>query len=337
MIGLPHNIQIELVEGCNRMCSFCGIQGIWKNKKDRKIKFMESKLSRKIAQDLGIWFDKKRIEFAMHGEPTLHPYLISILHFYRYYCKRSQIQMTTNGIILLKEGKSLIKDLFNAGLNILLVDTYTKREELIELCSGLDNIITKDYYNSNAINPYYYNNHKLKVILIIESLDKVDGQKQQRKILNHAGNGNVENLKQLGIRPLLKPLVKKCSRPFREMVIHYDGTVPMCCLDWKHESIMGKFSRDGSLEDIWNSLQFQYVRQLLYNKQRIFRPCFKCDYNGGFRLGFLKKPEEPQVDLINQMINHYIKYDKFKHSSSKNPIIYSDTYKGIKDYLSNDK
>jgi MoaA/NifB/PqqE/SkfB family radical SAM enzyme len=333
MVNKPHNIQIELVEGCNRMCLFCGIQGLWKNKKDRKIKFMESEVAIKIAQDLGAWFDKKRIEFAMHGEPTLHPYLISILHFYRYFCKRSQIQMTTNGIILLKEGKPLIKDLFNAGLNILLVDTYTKRNELIELCSGLDGIITMDYYNPDAINPYYYNNYKLKTILLIESLDKVDGKKQQRKILNHAGNGDIENLKRLGIKPLLKPLNKKCSRPFREITVHYDGTVPMCCLDWKHECIMGKFPEDGSLEEIWNSNPFQYARHLLYNKKRVFRPCYRCDYNGGFRLGFLEKQDSDIKNSCIQMEKHYKEYDKYKHPASIIPIMYPDIQKGITNFL----
>ena len=48
----PWSIQIELVEGCNRMCKFCGINGIWADTKDRRIRAMPTDLAFNIADNI---------------------------------------------------------------------------------------------------------------------------------------------------------------------------------------------------------------------------------------------------------------------------------------------
>lgn len=334
MISKPNNIQIELVEGCNRMCDFCGIHSIWKNKEDRKIKYMSLEMVNNITASLKEWdFNKKRIEFAMHGEPTMHRKLFDVLKTFRKELSLAQLQLTTNGIVLLKEGRKYVEELFFSGLNILMVDAYVKRKELIELMHSVPNITVQNFYDAEATNPYYYKGNKHKVILIIDDLGIMSGIKTQRKILNHAGNSDSEVLlKKYNILPVVCPLVKRCSRPFREMVIHQDGTVPICCLDWKHEAIMGKFPEDGSLETIWNSLAFNTIRRRLFDKKRFTRPCYCCDYNGGFRLGLLKLDDYEFVDF--DIKKHYIQYQKYCHPSVANSIFYNkNSNKGVYNYL----
>jgi MoaA/NifB/PqqE/SkfB family radical SAM enzyme len=67
----PNAVQIELVEGCNLRCAVCGLNGI--RGKDNDYKFMtEDTLSKCVKQMVGNGWNP-RIEFAMHGEPSMHP------------------------------------------------------------------------------------------------------------------------------------------------------------------------------------------------------------------------------------------------------------------------
>ena len=287
----PWNMQVEFVEGCSRMCSFCGIWGIWSKPENRIIKYMDFALADKLAKNVGDWMNGKRIEFAMHGEPLLHPKVLDLIKLFRRYGDKCQFQLTTNGDMLLN-GKLKIEDLFDAGLNILLIDTYNEgdREKHLANFSNRNDIKIYDFYKDD-FNPYHNNGCGVKALVFMESIGKVNKKRKQRVILNHAGNVNFDLVKKYGIFPLDAPLKKKCTRVYREMTVHYDGTVPMCCMDWKHEFIMGDINKE-RLEDIWKKDIWNEVRQVLYEKNRNFNPCAKCDYNGGFRIGFLNPVKE---------------------------------------------
>ena len=47
----PFAIQVELTEGCNLFCKFCGIRGI--RKKPNECKFMSLECSKNIAKQIG--------------------------------------------------------------------------------------------------------------------------------------------------------------------------------------------------------------------------------------------------------------------------------------------
>ena len=79
-----------------------------------------------------------------------------------------------------------------------------------------------------------------------------------RVLLNHAGNVNPEVYEKYGMKKITEPLKKTCTRVFREMVIKYDGVVPICCIDWKRECPIGKFP-EKSLHEIWNGKEFNAI------------------------------------------------------------------------------
>ncbi len=309
----PNNMQVELVFGCQMNCDFCGQYSVRKNGVGRVINFMKFELARLIANEIGKWFKKgKRIEFAMHGEPTLHPELLSILDMFRFHHPLGQLQVTTNGVTLL-QNKVDIKDIMRET-NILIIDTYTNREELIDIANSSGYPVYDYYEDPKGPNPYHYHSAKFKGIFLFDDLGKVNKKRLARIILNHAGNSNVQLLKdKYGIPIITDWLQKKCSRPFRELTINWDGTVSVCCLDFRHEFIVGKFGKR-SLEDIWNDLIFNIARNLLYNKYRGFLPCYRCDYKGGFYLGFLKPVSlnftQPQMlDILSSYHNQMKKYE----------------------------
>ena len=115
----------------------------------------------------------------------------------------------------------------------------------------------------------------------------------------------------------------------------FGGRVPICCLDWKHELIIGKFSEDGSLQDIWEGDVFESVRNLILDKKRIMRPCYKCNFNGGFRLGLLKCGVFLEEDIsISLLENHYLSCNKYTNKYVKDdPFFYDEKSVGIRSFI----
>lgn len=329
--GLPNTFKVELVEGCNRMCAFCGIQTMWKNKSDRKIKYMTVEMASSIASSIQDWSGchKKRIEFALHGEPSLHPDHVKIMQIFRAALPDSQILFTTNGLQFIKLGSGHVKDLFDAGVNFMLVDTYSDRGRILPVLTN-SGIPVTSFYDKESPFPYKYHGSKIQYIIDMDDLSLTTGKMVTKKLENHGGNSDPTALMRYGILPLTAPLQKKCARPFREMAINYNGVVTICCVDWCHECVMGVLSKYTSLREIWNSPYYQSSRVLLKNKMRVFFPCKRCDYNGGFRLGLL--PPLPRLsieDSIRLLLDGSLHYKEYKNRNA----LSAAPEKGIRSYL----
>ena len=73
----PNSIQIELTEGCNLACSFCGIQSIRENEADgpqnihgkasAPYRYLTIERARSICDRIKEAGWNPRLEFAMHG------------------------------------------------------------------------------------------------------------------------------------------------------------------------------------------------------------------------------------------------------------------------------
>src|SRR4030066_89778 len=110
----PFCIQIELTEGCNLMCSFCGVHGI--RQSAGMYKFMTIDIAIKIVsllQSSHGW--NPRIEFAMHGEPTLNPNFVEIIKLFN--TLNMPLMLCTNGAGLLIDTQNKIKIGKHATLN----------------------------------------------------------------------------------------------------------------------------------------------------------------------------------------------------------------------------
>jgi radical SAM protein with 4Fe4S-binding SPASM domain len=299
---------------------------------------MDINLAKELSKNCSRWLVKKRIDFAEHGEPTLHPELFLILAQFREDNPSLQLGLTTNGTMLRKYGLPFLLDIFKAGLNVLLIDTYTHRIEIEELTAkaSQSGIQVGDYYDPfYKIDPYFFNNkgHSLKSIVLMGGLETYNKKRVTRVIHNNAGNSDPEKLKELGIMVEPLPLYKKCSRPFREIVVLNDGTVPTCCFDFRHEAIMGQFPNN-SLEEIWDSKVFNIFRSVIHSKNRMFTPCFKCNFNGGFRLGLIKWDSEASQADIELLKEHKLAMAKHQHPSVPNGPLWIEPNKiGIRKYL----
>ena len=226
---LPYTIKIELVRGCTMRCPFCALPEMeWVND---PWQFMSEEVYKRIIDDLAQWRPKVRIEFAERGEQTFHKNLIPYVQYLRDKLPKAQLTITSNGDTLqkfkndLQKYKAWVMSLLDAGVNVMMLDCYTKERYAIfqELFSDSISLFYEDNFH-----PYRYIGPKTRVILL------VDGTIGEDHIIrtwhNAAGSVNVAVAKAAGYNcaDVTEPLKKMCIRPFREMEIHYDGKVLFC-------------------------------------------------------------------------------------------------------------
>jgi len=278
-LSKPWNCQIEIVRGCNLRCDFCGIHTIPPEKVYMSNGTFVSSVTSLIS------FDPIRLEFAMRGEPTLHPEFIHMVSVARHFLPKSQLTLTTNGIKLTRDSAI---DWFRHGGNVIVVDCYNNTfDKYKERFHGLP---VYDFH-AGEFNPWHRHSDSTKAIVLVEDIGQSKG-KAQRVILNQAGNVDWDRVKKYGVVPLKEPLKKKCVHPFREIAIFVDGSVSLCCRDWGQEAVLFNVNDTGiNLEKEWyENKQWEDARKALYNKDRSgLKICSRCDFHGGFRQGFLPK------------------------------------------------
>lgn len=289
-INRPWSVQIEFTEGCSRRCACCGINSI-RAKAGEDLRFIDRGLLEKVAKDLGQYAPTARIEIAMHGEPLLHPGYLDLVQILRCNLPKTQIQMTTNGRAMMGKMQESLGSLFGAGLDFVILDTYEpERNALRQEARSLTSIKTRDFYKEcipEGWTPYAnYRRKVARTVILMDDILAMDGVARCRVIFNHAGNGRMG-------RRLKQPLRATCTNPFREISIAYDGDVNICCMDFGHEYVAGKATRE-SLQEIWEGKAFEAARRMLQNKRRDFSPCGRCDHPSGPRSGLL--PKFPPVD-----------------------------------------
>lgn len=276
----PFSVQIELNEGCNLGCSFCGLQGMKKNGKTPWNR-MSRATAKRIASELERLGWHSRIIFSMHGEPTLNPDILKVIKMFRKKLPTSVFSLMTNGYGIVHgfgnqedDGFESITDrvqaLFDAGLNDLIVDYYSTKGDAATIEEELVSRNKDEGYEFNlqhlqAKVPLYGNSHKKQRVLFNPPIQKEGAI--NRHLCNHCGAAGPLDMSYQG---------KRCARPFRELSLRYDGSVAICCNDFRGEYPIGNVM-EMALEEIWYSKRFEAARILLYAGQRTFVPCLGCN------------------------------------------------------------
>lgn len=309
-IDPPFAIQLEPTEGCSLACSFCGIQSIRDNGADAELgvhgknsapyKFARVGMIEDIARQAAKLGWNPRWEFAMHGEPSMHPDLPALIAAVRKHHPKGYIMVTSNGSGLLKETFKRVRALFKAGLNTLALDDYKHSGGWVEdirqrlsdhvnqFGDGLHTWDVHDYPADKEGNPHHRHNGQ-KLVFIHDISENTTGNHQ---LTNQGGSSfaKVESLKE------------RCAKPFRELSVRWDGNVALCCDDWKGTYKIGN-TNDLTLEEVWYHRRFEAARRYLYAADRASIPvCAGCNVktsrNGLLpdKLGRMTMPEPGTED-----------------------------------------
>lgn len=288
----PFAVQVEASQGCNLGCAFCGIHAIGYQKKARGTDLMSIETAQSLATQIKQLGWNPRIEFAMHGEPTMHPALDQLIRVFRNTLgKTAYIMVTSNGGGLLGgDVKAKVAALFDAGLNTLALDNYQSvnivpkilakigedpsGEGRLETDLGFGGWIPiKNYPQDKSASPH--TRHRGTLIVNVEDISVAhDGTHSH--LNNHAGSAFPLNDSAAG---------KRCAKPFRELSVRWDGNVALCCNDWPGLYRTGNVVTDG-LDEIWNGDAMHAARQMLILGRREMAPCKGCDAVS-YRVGLL--------------------------------------------------
>lgn len=273
----PFSIQMEPTEGCNLACSFCGIQSIRANgahsvgtvhgKNSGPFRFMTLETANRVAKEIRRLSWNPRIEFAMHGEPSLNADLPAIVRAFRQFLPRGYIMITTNGAGFLK-GR-MLDELFEQGANTVALDDYRHASIIPRLrekypAGSLMGVKFIEYPEDKEGNPHQ--RHPGKKLVWVKDIS-VATKGTHSHLSNHALNSGP---------PDESYAKKRCAKPFREMAIRWDGNVALCCVDWPGHYKIGNV-HDMPLNMIWNHKNFQAARRILMHDGRAMIPCLGCN------------------------------------------------------------
>ena len=278
----PFAIQVEMTKGCNLQCSFCGING-FQEKPNSNYDFMSLETAQELASQIDFSGWNSRIEFAMHGEPTMNEHWLEIISIFRKALPKHQLMVTSNGggIVSSKEINNTIKKFFEVGGSILAIDEYQDVNFANKIRNRVDEFELDDmginiheYPEDKSGNPHQRS--KKKFLSFIAPIDISKGG-THASLGNHCGSGGELDM---GLSTAL------CAKPFREISINWDGSINLCCNDFIGEYTCGNIL-DEDITDIWNGDLFNSARKYLMNRERdALRPCRGCTHKS-YRVGLL--------------------------------------------------
>lgn len=289
----PFAVSIELAEGCNLYCGFCAIPGI-REKGNKNYKFMTMETVTSLVTQMRDLRWNARIGFQLHGEGTMHPDYVGMIRKVHEYLPKSNKSMLSNGGGLLRKPGPVqnIKDLFDAGLSVLSLDDYKGANIVPKILASLSTNAPLKSGKKHPLGFTFYNypedlngnphlrrppgTHTLVRVRDIEEQSKDKHRGNHSVLYNYAGVGFPKNDKMVGAR---------CAQPFRQLAVRWDGTVAVCCNDWRGEYVCGNVVRDG-VEAVWQGAALGAAREMLIQGRREFAPCEGCDHRS-YRVGLL--------------------------------------------------
>lgn len=266
----PNSLQIELVQGCNRHCSFCGTQGM-----ENKIHFTTKEVLKRQLELISEAEYKPRIQLIGHGEPTLHPKFFTCVKMIRKALPKHYTQIYTNGYLVRKDLNNLCK-IFEAGVNDITLDEYKDSkfddEEIQQILQDFEEETGKhvNFVRMGKGVPLYGpKTHTKYRLLIVPAIDESEIA-ISRSLNNHCG---------AGMPPNQKLVDRPCTRIFRELIFRWDGWADLCCADYRGQYPVVNVLDESieTLDDIWRHPRLEAARRILYHKHRCFFPCNVCD------------------------------------------------------------
>lgn len=217
-------IEIETINRCNGVCSFCPVNC---RVDPRTRTLMDMELFHKIIDELaGLNYEGSLCTFS-NNEPLLDKRIVELNRYARKKLPKARMHLFTNGTLLTVE---LFLQLIEY-LDELIIDNYNQELKLIEI---------------NKVIAEYVEKHpelKKKVTIVL---------RKQNEILTSRG-GDAPNRENIVSFP-----GHRCALPFEQMVIRPDGKVSLCCNDPLGKNTLGDASKESLLE-IWFGEKYKRV------------------------------------------------------------------------------
>jgi radical SAM protein with 4Fe4S-binding SPASM domain len=196
-----------------------------------------------------------------------------------------KVTFSTNGQLL---NANLVKDLIDSGLDDIMISidgltkaTFEKIRRGLDFDTVVNNVIKlielRDKMNVEMT-------IRIRMVSNIANLLEADdwlnywgkhvGKQDKVYVMPMHTWGNQIKITE---SHLVAPIVKPCVSPFSTMIIHADGTVGLCGVDYSNKYLLGDFNQQ-SVKEIWQGNGFSKIRDLHVTERRNeIDLCIGCD------------------------------------------------------------
>ena len=301
----PLRVNIDPCDLCNFKCDFCfqskgtGFKG----------NVMTIEVFERIITQLKEFDDPINvIQLFCLGEPLINkdvPFYIKRIRDERV---AKEVKITTNGSLLTH---NLIDQLFEAGLDELVISLNGLNDDDFFRVTN-----TKVSFPELLDNIKYIHSHKNKGLCHFHV--KIIGDyfsDEAKKIFidtvgSYADTINIDGATNhwSGLTPEFDnqqydiggDRIKMCALCFYELVVHSDGTVSPCAVDWKKDYQNLGSVYESSLKDIWNSeFRRSIILSFLRNEENPYEVCRDCEYpNSGVSVNLEPYQKRKIIEMV---------------------------------------
>ncbi|GFI16897.1 putative mycofactocin radical SAM maturase MftC [Lachnospiraceae bacterium] len=298
-LEFPNRITVELTNRCNVSCTFCPRQTV-----NMTLGDMDWNLYKKIIDEASLHLPVKLVCF-FRGESILHPQFIE---FARYAKNKGigPIQFASNGKGLTEE---LAEEILDVGIDFISfsLDTidrgvYSRSRLTGDLDLSMKNVISfskkcRERKRKRLFAPVL----QVSTIEIEEYLVRqkefIEFWQQYVDIVRvyyeHDDKGHFANQE---VKMYFAEMTerKPCRKVFTDFLIYWNGYTALCNYDW-NGYIKNLNVKDMSIKEIWDSKEYEDIRQMHYNntfcKDIVCKDCdhWRIDYVDNGCLGKVYK------------------------------------------------
>ncbi len=270
----PQRITLELTNRCNLSCTFCP-----RHHMEYPVGDMNPELFRTLIDELSEAGTRTLVPF-FRGEPFLHRHCLELLAYAK--GKDFTIQLATNGHMLTKE---ISQELVAMGVDFISfsVDAVEAKEyESLRRGGSFETLM----HNIEGLMEQRKRHCSKRPCIQISAVDTGMSQRQREGFLafwegkvdririypQHSQEGKFGHLD----RPP-EERRKPCSKPFREMVIYWDGRIALCNHDWNR--LNGPSTDAKGAIHVWRGAWYREMRRM--QTELDFpqgEPCASCDH-----------------------------------------------------------
>lgn len=277
----PLCVKIENTNACNSNCIMCP-----HHKMKRKLGFIDEKLFRKIVDEcaeLGV----EHLSMHNFGEPTLDKNFAKKV---KYAKKKGIKRVSTNtnaSCLYPKVAKALLEagiDNIYISLDALSKNTFKKIRRGLNYDTVMENV--------HALAEMKKKNPKYKTEIVLDFVE-MDENKHETKAFKKYWTGKVDNVcisclhnwggqtkKTTGVHEtFVSASGAPCRLLWTDLVIDWDGKVPLCCQDTDENLLIGDVNKQ-SIKEIWQSKKLNSLRYLhMVGKFNEIPMCSGCKLN----------------------------------------------------------
>ena len=232
-----HHIEIETVNRCNGICSFCPVS---KGNEHRPYALMDEKVFRKIIDELSEMNYDGRLALFSNNEPLLDDRIVEFHRYARKKLPNARMHLYSNGTLMTRE---IFEELIMYLVSALFTGSLIPASRMVKEYAEIHPEIVK------------------KVTIVL---------RKPNEILTSRG-GDAPNRTQIHIENNIS-----CVQPFQQLIIRPDGKVSLCCNDPLGRETMGNVT-ENSLDEIWYGEAFENVRKRIFYGRENFEHCKNCD------------------------------------------------------------